>query len=82
MSANSTSSLMQRMMLALRTGLSFGGARDYYQVFGYKRILTSDDLLGKYQRQDIAARVVDSPPDAVWAYPPSIVDNSAADDLW
>ncbi len=72
-----TSTLMQRMTLALRAGLSFGGSRDYYNVFGYKRLLTSEDLQAKFERQDIVQRVVNQPPEATWAYPPTIVQANA-----
>lgn len=79
---NITSPLLSRMLLALRSGLSFRGARDYYEVYGYKRALTAEDFLGKYQRQDIAGRVVDTPPEGTWAFPPTIVDNDAVAAVW
>lgn len=60
------------MNLALRAGLAFNGARDYYNVFGYPRVLTVELLLAKYERQDLATRVVDMPPESTWAYPPMI----------
>lgn len=79
---NSSSNILNRMMLALRAGLSFGGARDYYQVFGYPKVIQPIDLMARYERQDIAKRVVDSPPDATWAYPPELTESPAAVKVW
>lgn len=76
------STLMQRMWLALRAGLSFKGNRDYYEIFGYNRNLTPADLMAKFDRQDIAQRVANSAPEAVWAYPPSLEGVGDAQVLW
>lgn len=66
------SDLLQRAKLALLAGLQFGGKRDLYEVLGYKRVLTFDDYYAKYQRQDIAKRVVAAPPRATWRNPPTL----------
>jgi uncharacterized protein len=66
------SPLMSRYMLSTLAGLQFSGKRDLYEVFGYKKALTYDDLYAKYRRQDIATRVVDEPVKAIWARPPEI----------
>lgn len=76
------SSLITRAMLAARAGLQYEGERDLYAVFGYKKILTTDDFLAKYQRQDIASRVVDAPPGATWSNPPVMLANDALVDDW
>ncbi len=76
------SALVSRLQLANRIGKSFGGLRDYYAIFGYKRILTANDFLGKYGRQDIASRVIDAPPNAVWTNPPLIKDNDEMQAAW
>ncbi len=76
-----TSTLMQRAWLAMRAGFAFRGARDYYQVFGYTRILKPEDLLAKFERQDIVQRIVCQPAEATWAYPPTVVQASAQS-LW
>lgn len=79
----STKNMFQRFMTALRHGLSFGDARDYYAVFGYPRVLTCDDLYAKYERQDITSRIVDMPPEETWAYPPKIkADTPRLADDW
>lgn len=64
------SMLVSRLMLALRAGLSFGGRRDYYTIFGYNRVLKPEDLIAKYERQDIASRCVNQPVDATWRFIP------------
>ncbi len=66
------SGLISRLQLANRAGLSFGTLRDYYDVFGYKKQLRTEDFLAKYVRQDIASRIVDAPPGATWAKPPTL----------
>lgn len=66
------SDLLARRMLSSLAGLTFQGARDLYEVLGYKKVLTYDDLYAKYQRQDIARRLVDEPVKAIWSHPPTI----------
>ena len=77
-----TSNLLSRLALALRAGLAFRGARDYYTVFGYSRQVLPNDMVAKYYRQDVARRVVDTPCDAIWAYPPKIEGSAALMKLW
>lgn len=55
-----------------RAGVGFGGNRDLYEVYGYKRHLTYQDLFSRYERQDIASRVVDAEPRAMWSAMPSL----------
>lgn len=71
-SQSRVSALMSRFMLALRAGMQFQGARDLYQVFGYSRLITPEMLLDKYNRQDIAASLIDKPADALWTNPPTV----------
>jgi hypothetical protein len=59
-------------MSRLFGGTMFGGARDLYATFGYKREPRFDDFLFKYMRQDIARTIVNAPCDAIWSDPPSI----------
>lgn len=73
--------LIERIQLAQRVGLQYEGARDLYQIFGYKKVVTADDFLSKYQRQDIATRIIDAPPSATWSNPP-IIENKALNDEW
>ncbi len=66
------SDLLSRFRLGNLAGLQFGGKRDLYEVLGYKRQLGFDDFWAKYQRQDIAKRVVNAPATATWRNPPDI----------
>lgn len=74
--------LISRLQLANRAGLQFGGKRDLYDVFGYKKDLTTDDFLSKYSRQDIASRVIDAPPDATWSNPPKLEADAGIVTAW
>jgi len=67
------SDTITRLQLANLAGVQYDGARDLYQVFGYKRLLTDEHMRVKYVRQDIASRIVDAPPTAIWSNPPEIV---------
>ena len=51
-------------------GMMFYGQRDLYTIYGYPPSLNYQAILGKYRRQDLAARIVDSPANAIWANPP------------
>jgi hypothetical protein len=68
-----TSAFASRMYLAARAGLSFSGKRDIYTVFGYPRVLSFADLFVRYQRQDIAGRIVDEPVSFTWDFPPEVL---------
>jgi uncharacterized protein len=74
------SGLVSRLQLANKAGLQFGGLRDMYKVFGYKRHPTTDDYLAKYMRQDIATRIIDAPPSATWSNPPTIEQDKQKDE--
>lgn len=69
-------------------GNMFGGTRDLYSVFGYRKVIQFSDMLDKYQRQDIAGRVVEAEPRATWSDPPLLaVDNGVVgegvfNDIW
>ena len=66
------SALMARMGLARMFGTMFDGKRKLYDVFGYPQKLNPNHLLAKYQRQDLASRIVDMPPEEMWAHPPKL----------
>ncbi len=76
------SDLMGRFHLANRAGVQFGGDRKLYEVFGYKTVLTPEDFLAKYARQDIASRVIDAPPGATWSNPPTIKEDGDIKNKW
>lgn len=61
-----SSGLVARSQLASRAGLSFNGDRDLFLAVGYKRYLTATDYRDRYERNGIAARVVEAMPKATW----------------
>ena len=70
------------MNISTRAGLLFDTARDLYKVYGYKRKLVYQDFFQKYQRQDIAARIVDAPVQATWRREPKVFDDDGPDGPW
>mgnify|MGYP003896996943 CR=1 FL=1 len=74
--------LLQRMNLMSRAGLTFGGDRDLYAVFGYNRMLRVEDLYAKYVRQDVARTIVEAPADALWTRPPVLQADEAFMSAW
>jgi len=76
------SALTDRMLLAQTAGMQFDGERDLYSVFGYAKVVTPEQLLSKYNRQDIASRIVDAPPGATWSRPPTMKEVSTLSNEW
>lgn len=72
--------LMTRRAYMANLGMSFNGNRDIYEALGYKKILTFDDYYVKYDRQDIATRIVDAPVDGCWSAMPKILEVDKKDD--
>jgi len=60
------STMLQRAQLAWRAGLQFQGKRDLYEVLGYRKTVYYIDCLARYQRQDLAKRIVTAPTLATW----------------
>ncbi len=58
--------LIRRSKLASLVGKTFDGNRDLYDKLGYKRVIDFKDYDERYDRGGIAARVVDSKPQATW----------------
>jgi len=75
------SSISDRMALAAKTGVAFGGARDYYSILGYQRKIEFEDYYGKYDRQDIAGRIVESPALTTWRKPPLVYETEDTENL-
>ena len=70
------SGMVQRAGFAGLLGQSFGGKRDYYEIFGYDRQLDSNKIWEMYNRGGIAHRIVHAYPDAVWGRPPQLYSQS------
>lgn len=68
----SVSTTGRRAALAGQAGMHFGGQRDLYATMGYPRTLTIADFIESYERQDIAARIIDAFPDATWREAPDV----------
>ena len=74
------SSLLSRRELAQKLGgQQFEGQRDLYAVLGYQRDLTFDDFQVAYDREDIAARIVDAKPESTWRRRPVVSNDSDPD---
>lgn len=65
---------INRILLAKALGqhLAFEGQRDYYESLGYKSDVKVEDYVNRYNRQDIAARVVNLPATDTWKKPPVV----------
>lgn len=68
------SALAERYKLAGVLGFQFAGDRDMYTILGYKKELKFEHYVAKYDRQDIAGRVIDLPAVDTWRNPPVIID--------
>lgn len=72
-----TSVMFQRAQLAGLFGQQFDGKRDLLDTLGYPKALTFQHFLEKWQRQDIAARIVDLPAIDTWRKPPVFTDGDS-----
>lgn len=64
--------LLARSTWARQHGLSFGGARDEYEVLGYDDFITVGQYRAMYERGGIAGRIVDVMPEATWRGEPAM----------
>ncbi|MCR4301810.1 MAG: DUF1073 domain-containing protein [Sulfuricaulis sp.] len=58
--------LLDRIRWMRQAGITFGGARDEYEILGYDRTITGNQYRDEYARGGIAGRVVDVFPNATW----------------
>ncbi len=70
----SLSTLFTRTQLASKLGQTYGGDRNVYTALGYKTELTNTDYLLKFERQDIANRIVKAPVATSWRKLPEVVE--------
>lgn len=61
------STLVSRMNLGNLAGKTFGAKRDLYAALGYKRELSAEDYRARFERNGVAARIVEALPNATWA---------------
>lgn len=74
------SALASRSELAGMLGKAFGGKRDYYETLGYDHYLTAEKYYARYQRQDIASRIVSAYPDETWRLEPCVYEDETEND--
>lgn len=76
------SPLTTRKELALQHGYTLNGDGDLRNVYGeagYPQAINFVDYLSRYQRQDIANRVVTLPATATWRHVPEVLDGDDPD---
>lgn len=59
-------------------GQQFGGERDMYRTLGYDRNPDFDTYWNRYQRQDVATRVIVEPVNSTWRQPPDVTESDDA----
>ena len=72
--------IARRTQLARQASESFEGRRDLYESVGYRPELYPNDYRGRFERGDIAQRVVRAKPAETWRNPPSIMDGTTKED--
>lgn len=56
-------------------GSQYGGDREIWDVLGYDREVEAEQYRAKYQRQDIATKVVKLPAEDTWRHHPEVTDD-------
>lgn len=75
---NARSILQDRLSLG-RHGTQFSGDRDYYSILGYPEEPTIADYRGKFERDGLAAIIVEFPAAETWRDKPTIRDGEDKD---
>jgi len=57
---------LERQTFMRMAGMQYDGRRDLYAIFGYDRVVTSQQYRDEYARGGIAKRIVDAYPKATW----------------
>ena len=68
------STLTSRAKLGAALGTQYAGERDVYVAAGYPKDITYTMYEGRYQRQDVAKRIVNAFPAATWRGKPEIYE--------
>lgn len=70
------SATFDRLLMARMMGqTAYEGDRDYYEVLGYPLKITFSEYMQRYERQDIAARIIELPAKDTWKKPPQISED-------
>jgi hypothetical protein len=70
-----------RSSLATAAGLTFVGARDIYAALGYKKRLEPADYRERYERHEMAARIVDIFPDETWRGGAELIEDEKTEEM-
>lgn len=63
-----------------RLGRQYDGDRDVYDVLGYPEEIDEEDYRARYERQDIAERIVKLPANDTWRHDPLVSDDLSAEE--
>lgn len=77
---NTRSDVNTREGLIQRMGQQYDGERDVHEVLGYPDEIESEDYRAKYERLDVATRIVELPADDTWRKAPRVYDDDADGD--
>jgi hypothetical protein len=58
--------LLSRSQLANVAGLTYKGKRDLYEALGYARLLFPADYRSRFNRNAVAARIIEAKPQSTW----------------
>lgn len=75
----SAETLLQRRAAESLVGMLYDGDRDVYETLGYDRNIRPQQYRDRYERQDMAAVVVDTPAQTAWRSRPLITDQPTGD---
>jgi len=73
-------SASSRTEVLRRLGRQYGGDRQIYEVLGYPRQIDEEDYRARFERQDIANRVIKLPANDTWREAPTVVDDTRPED--
>jgi hypothetical protein len=71
--------LVNRAKLGQMAGITYNGRRDLFEALGYKRRLTAQDYRARFERNAVAARIVEAKPQATWRGGGVIVEDESPD---
>lgn len=71
-----SSVIRSRTELIARMGKSFNESRNLYKACGYPETLDFYDYMARYERQEVAKRIINAPVFATWRIPPDIEEDS------
>jgi 2'-5' RNA ligase len=74
------SALIERFRFARQAGITFGGLRDEYEIFGYDREITLKAYRDEYARGGIAKRIVHAFPMATWRGSMELIEDESKPD--